>query len=168
MGMIVLGRIVAPYGVRGWVRIHPFGDDPASWGKMSQWWLGSDAEGDAWQSCEVENLRPQGAGWVAKLGGVDDRDAAERLDGRFIAAPREAMPGTREDEFYWADLVGLEVMNERGDSLGRVASLVESGAHTVLVVKAGETERLLPFVSQIVKRVDVAGGCIQVDWQADW
>jgi 16S rRNA processing protein RimM len=166
--MIVLGRIVAPYGVRGWMKIHPFGDDPGSWRKMTQWWLGADADGEAWQTCKVENLRAHGASWVVKLDGVDDRGAAERLDGWFFAAPREALPSTIEDEYYWADLVGLAVTNEQGESLGKVDSLVESGAHPVLVVKDGETERLLPFVDQVVRSVDVAGGCIHVQWEKDW
>jgi 16S rRNA processing protein RimM len=168
MGMIVLGRIVAPYGVRGWLKIHPFGDDPGSWRKMSQWWLAADADGDAWQTWKIESLRAHGAGWVAKLSGVDDRGAAERLDGWFIAAPREAMPETHGDEYYWADLIGLAVVNEQDESLGKVDSLVESGAHQVLVVKDGEAERLLPFVDHVVKSVDVAGGCVRVEWGKDW
>jgi 16S rRNA processing protein RimM len=166
--MIVLGRIVAPYGVRGWVRIHPFGDDPASWRRMSEWWLGADAEGDVWQPYKVESLRAHGAGWVAKLGAVDDRNAAESLDGRFIAAPREALPDTHADEYYWADLIGLAVVNEQNDRLGEVTSLFDSSAHSVLVVQDGETERLLPFVETVVKGVDVAGGCIRVAWGKDW
>jgi 16S rRNA processing protein RimM len=166
--VIVLGRIVVPYGVRGWVKIHPFGDDPDSWRKMSRWWLGADPDGDVWQEMEVRGLRAHGAGWVAKLEGVDDRAAAEQLDGWYIGAPREAMPGTGRNEYYWADLVGLAVTNEQGESLGKVDSLIETGAHQVLVVKHGETERLLPFVETVVKGVDVPNGCIRVEWGKDW
>lgn len=166
--MVVLGRIVAPYGVSGWVRIHPFGDDPSSWRKMAQWCIGVEPDGDAWQEVAVRGLRMQGAGWVAKLEGVDDRTAAERLDGWYIGAPRDTMPTTAKNEFYWGDLVGLEVKNEHGESLGKVDSLIETGAHQVLVVKDGTTERLLPFVETVVKNVDVAGGCIRVEWGKDW
>jgi 16S rRNA processing protein RimM len=166
--MVVLGRIVAPHGLRGWMKIHPFGDDPESWRQMSQWWLAADAESDIWQPFEVEGLRAQGAGWVAKLDGVDDRGAAERLDGWFVAAPRQALPETQQDEYYWADLVGLVVTNEQGEVLGKVDSLMEAGAHQVLVVKDGDTERLLPFVGQVVRSVDVPGACIRVEWGRDW
>ena len=166
--MIVLGRIVAPYGVRGWVRVHPFGDDPASWHKMPNWWLSPDVAGGSWQARAVAGLRTQGAGWVAKLEGVDDRGAAEQLDGWFVGAPKGELPSTAKDEFYWADLVGLAVTNEAGESLGRVTSLLETGAHDVLVVKDGEQERLLPFVEQVVTSVDVVGGCIRVLWGKDW
>jgi 16S rRNA processing protein RimM len=166
--MIVLGRVVAPYGVRGWVKVHPLGDDPDSWCRMPQWWFGPDAEGSIWQPYPLEAFRRHGASWIAKLGGIDDRGKAEGLDGLFVAALREELPRTEPDEYYWTDLIGLDVTNEQGESLGRVDSLIETGAHQVLVVKDGDTERLLPFVSQVVKQVDVGGGCIRVDWARDW
>jgi 16S rRNA processing protein RimM len=170
--MIVLGRVVAPYGLRGWVKVRPLGDDPEAWLGMPQWWLGADVESNVWQPYPVEQFRHHGAAWIAKLGGVDDRAAAERVDGHFVAAPRDALPRTERDEYYWADLIGLTVANEQGVVLGKVDSLIETGAHQVLVVKdlsSGEPrERLLPFVSQVVKSVDVGGGGIRVEWQADW
>jgi 16S rRNA processing protein RimM len=169
--MIVLGRIVAPFGVRGWLKVRPFGDAPETWRKMPQWWLCADAEAAeaAWQPYELEDFRSHGAHWVAKLAGVDDRDGAERLDGRFVAAPRMALPGTETGEYYWNDLIGLAVANEQGDPLGSVTALLETGAHPVLVVKGEEGgERLLPFVAEVVKDVDVPGGRIRVAWGMDW
>ncbi len=170
--MIVLGRIVAPYGVRGWVKVRPFGDDPESWGEMTQWWLsaataGGDA-GEDWRPVPLEAFRPHASGWIAKLAGVDDRDAAEQIDGCFVGAPRQDLPPTGHEEFYWADLIGLAVVTESEESLGKVSALVETGAHPVLVVQDGETERLLPFVEAVVKAVDVAGGRITVAWDPDW
>lgn len=164
----MLGRIVAPYGVRGWLKIKSFGDDPGAWQGMSHWWLGRDAEGEDWQAFKLEGLRPHGAVWVAKLVGIDDRSAAERLDGRFVGAPRDELPANERGEYYWADLIGLAVTNEQGESLGKIDSLMETGAHQVLVVKDGEMQRLLPFVAQVVKDVDVAGGRVLVAWQEDW
>lgn len=166
--MIVLGRVVAPYGVRGWVKIRPFGDDPDGWRDMPRWWLSPDAEGSDWQPVELAAFRRHGAIWVAKLQGVDDRDGAERIDGQFVGAPRDALPGTARNEYYWNDLLGLAVVNGEGEALGKVDSLLETGAHPVLVVKDGETQRLLPFVDQVVKEVDVVGGCIRVAWGLDW
>ena len=166
--MIVLGRVVAPYGVRGWLKIKPFADDPQGWGSMSRIWLGVDAEGDRWQAFDLETLRAHGASWVAKLAGIDDRAAAEVLDGQFVGAPRGQLPSNEGDEYYWADLVGLDVVNEQGEPLGKVDSLLETGAHQVLVVKNGEAERLLPFVEQVVRSIDLAGNRILVAWQLDW
>ena len=168
--MIVLGRIVAPHGVKGWVKVHPFGDDPTAWEKMPHWWLGADPEGSDWQAYQLEGLRFQGKSLVAKLSGVDDRNGAEAIDGRYLAAPREALPATGEKEYYWADLVGLDVVNEQGEPLGKVATLLATGGNDVLVVRDGEgeqmRERLLPFVAAVVK--DVADGRVLVAWGKDW
>ncbi len=170
--MVVLGRIVAPYGVHGWVKVHPLGDDPEAWCSMREWWLGSDSEGKVWQPYSLEAFRRHGASWIAKLDGVSDRNGAESLDGQFVAAPREALPHVKSGEYYWTDLIGLAVMNEQGESLGKVDSLIETGAHQVLVVQDdgnGESrKRLLPFVSQVVKDVDIAAGLIRVEWGLDW
>jgi 16S rRNA processing protein RimM len=172
--MIVLGRLVVPYGVRGWFKLHPFADDPAAWCGLPQWWLAADPEhGDGkWQSYKLEQVREHGKGLIAKLVGVDDRTAAEALQGFYVGVPREALPATGDDEFYWDDLVGLEVLNEKGESLGRVSSMLSAAANDVLVVQDGEgeqkQERLLPFVGTVVLEVNVSAGVIRVAWERDW
>ncbi|MFP5402986.1 MAG: ribosome maturation factor RimM [Gammaproteobacteria bacterium] len=172
--MIVLGRIVAPFGVQGWVKIHPFGDDPASWRKMAHWWLCSDdsAPDAQWKQFTLKACRPHGKSLVAALAEVPDRNAAEAVDGFYIAAPREALPQPESDEFYWADLVGLDVVNEAGEALGTVSGLLSTGAHDVLQVQDGEgkeaVERLIPFVAAYVLDVDLPARRIRVSWQKDW
>ena len=166
--MVVLGRIVVPYGIAGWVKIHAFGDDPAAWRKMSCWWLASSPEADDWTAKKLEGLRFHGKSLIAKFAGIDDRTAAEGLDGSYIGAPRKDLPQNAENEFYWGDLVGLEVVNEAGETLGKVTSLIEAGAHQVLVVQDGTREHLLPFVAGVVKEVSVAAGSIRVAWGKDW
>ncbi|HQR03704.1 MAG: ribosome maturation factor RimM [Proteobacteria bacterium] len=166
--MIVLGRIVAPYGVAGWVHIHPFGDDPAAWKNMPAWWLAPEAESASWQVRALAGFKAHGDGWVARFDGVNDRSGAEALKGFYLGAPREALPEAGNGEYYWADLVGLAMVNLEGEALGTVVSLIETGANDVLVVQEGETERLLPFVDAVVKEVDVPGGTIRVDWARDW
>ena len=172
--MIVLGRIVAPFGIQGWVKIHPFGDDPASWRKLPHWWLSRDdnAPDAQWKQYTLTACRPHGKGLVAALAEVPDRNAAEAIDGFFIAAPREALPQPEENEYYWGDLVGLEVINEAAETLGTVRGLLSTGAHDVLQVQDGEgkcaVERLSPFVAAFVLDVDLAARRIQVSWQKDW
>ncbi|MBL8479653.1 MAG: 16S rRNA processing protein RimM [Sterolibacteriaceae bacterium] len=168
--MIVLGRIVAPFGVQGWLRVHPFGDDPEAWRKMRQWWLSADADAPAecWTPRVVEAVKLHGDGVVAKLSGIDDRDASEALGSCYFGASREDLPAPAQDEYYWADLIGLDVVNLRDQPLGRVRSLIETGANEVLVVTDGERERLLPFVEQVIKKVDIAGKMVRVDWDSDW
>ncbi|MFT3734406.1 MAG: ribosome maturation factor RimM [Rhodocyclaceae bacterium] len=173
--MIVLGRIVAPHGVRGAVKIHPFGDDPLNWRSMRYWWLGSNPEStqDAdWKVYRLESLREQGSSLVASFEDVADRNAAESLDGLFIAAPREDLPRPGLDEYYWGDLIGLSVINAQAQLLGTVSKLLETGAHDVLQVELGEgkdrVERLIPFVAAFIKDVDLRSREIRVEWEADW
>jgi len=168
--MIVLGRLTAPYGVRGWFRLHPFGDDPATWRSMPQWWLSPDdkAKDESWVVRPLRGLRAHGRGWLVAFEDCDDRTAAEALVGQYVGAPRAALPDAGQDQYYWADLVGMAVINRQGQSLGMVASLIETGANTVLVVREGERERLLPFVSSVIDAVDVAAGVVRADWQSDW
>ncbi|SMB26359.1 16S rRNA processing protein [Sterolibacterium denitrificans] len=169
--MVVLGRVNEAYGLRGWVRVHFFSDDAEAFGAMPQWWFGTPADGGKahWQAHELSALKPHGKGYVAKFSRMDDRTAAEAIEGCFIAAPRAALPGTAKGEYYWVDLLGLDVVNAEGARLGRVVDLMRSGAHEVLCVRdeAGQ-ERLLPFVAAVVKDVDSALREIRVDWGVDW
>lgn len=137
---------------------------------MPQWWLSPDdnAEPSAWQAYKLAGCRAHGKGWIAAFDGVTDRTAAEALTRQFIAAPREAMPDTAADEYYWGDLIGLRVENEAGEALGKVTSLLSAGAHDVIQVADGDDEHLIPFVAAYVLDVDVAAGRIRVVWQKDW
>lgn len=165
--MVVLGRLVDPYGVRGWVRLHPFGDDPLDWKSMPVWWVAK--EGQPWVEMKLKGLKVHGDGLVAAFDGVDDRSAAEALKGAYVAVPKEALPATAEDEYYWADLVGLKVVNTADEMLGEVAGLIETGANDVLrVVGEDGGERLLPFVAAVVLKVEKDAGVIRVDWGLDW
>src|SRR5574337_159775 len=168
--MIVLGRIVAPFGIQGWVKVHPFGDDPLAWRKMPQWWISPDDSEDAahWRPLTLKGCRMQGKAFVAAFSEVADRTAAEALEGLYVGAPREALPETAVDEYYWADLVGLRVENRAGADLGTVSGLLSTGVDDVLQVVDGEAERLIPFVAAYVDGVDLEAKLIRVDWQKDW
>jgi len=164
--MVVLGKITGPYGVCGWVNIHPFADDPAAWSQMPCWWLAKEGE-ENWQETRLKACRPHGDGLICQFEGMTDRTAAETLKGLLVGAPREALPATGENEYYWADLIGLNAINTTGESLGRVEGLIETGANTVLrLVSENGTERLLPFVGRVVLAVEKE--CIRVDWRSDW
>jgi 16S rRNA processing protein RimM len=164
--IVVLGRLADPYGIRGWIRLYAFGDDPLAWREIGAWQIGP--EGGPWREIGLKGLKLHGDGLVVSLDGVDDRGAAEKLKGMLLGAPRAALPETGDDEFYWADLIGLGVVNAAGERLGEVAGLIETGANDVLRVVDGETERLLPFVSAVVLAVDREAGLIRVEWGSDW
>lgn len=168
--MIVLGRVVAPFGVQGWLRVHAFGDDPLAWGSMPTVWISvdDDADDDKWQVRALEKVKVHGDSLIVKFKDVSDRDAAERFAPCFIGAPRDALPKAATDEYYWSDLVGLQVLNLNDINLGSVDALLESAANDVLVVKSEDRERLLPFVGHVVTSVDLEKKVIRVDWDADW
>jgi len=105
---------------------------------------------------------------IAKLQGIADRTAAEQYKGLLVAVPREQLPPTEADEYYWSDLVGLAVESQSGDKLGVVDSLLATGANDVLVVKGGQGELLIPFIASVVLEVDMASQRIRVNWEADY
>jgi len=165
-----MGRISAPFGIKGWVKIQPFTETADGLKRYPKWWLNGAA---GWQEYTVEQTQPQRAGLAAKLAGCDDRDVAASFKGRVVAVPRDAFPRQQEGEFYWSDLIGLRVRNCEGLDFGTVEAMLETGANDVLVVRLGDgderaTERLIPFIAEVVKKVDLAAGVIEVDWGADY
>jgi 16S rRNA processing protein RimM len=162
---VLLGRIVGVHGLKGWVKVHSWTRPPEGIFDYSRWLL---KRGSDWQPLELEDARRQGKRLIAKLAGVDDRDAAQALMQAEVAVLRSDLPPLDQDEYYWSDLIGLEVVTVNGVNLGRVDHLLETGANDVLVVK-GERERLIPFVADtVVDAVDLDGGVIRVDWDPDF
>jgi 16S rRNA processing protein RimM len=168
--IVVLGKIVGAYGLRGEVRVHPFADDAQSWGAMPCWWLGGEHDApEAWRRLRLIRCREQSGVLIATLEGVAGRDASESLRGMLVGAPREQLPATENGEYYWDDLLGLAVVNGRGQSLGRVAGLIATAANDVLrIVDEDGKERLIPFVDAVIGEVDVSGRRILADWDLDW
>ena len=159
-----MGRILAPFGVKGWVKVQPNTADIRNLLAYRNWWVGQ--EGD-WREIAVAEAKVQGSTVVAKLAGCGDREAAAMLRGKAVAVPRSALPEAKSGEFYWADLIGLAVVNEEAHELGRVVGMLETGANDVLVVQ-GERERLIPFIATVVREVDLPSGIVRVDWAADY
>lgn len=164
----MLGKIAEPYGVRGWVKIYPHADDPLDWVKVPVWWIGRDGL-ENWRTYKVIQCKQHGSALVAQLEGVADRTAAEALKGLLVGAPKENLPALAPDEYYWADLIDLQVVNLEGNALGKVAGLIETGANDVLrVVDPVGVERLIPYVDAVVKAVDIGAGQLLVEWGLDW
>ena len=132
------------------------------------WWLGHDG---AWREMRVAAAKVHGNTLVAQLAGIDEREAAVALKGLEVAVPRAQLPGAAEGEFYWADLIGLRVVNRDAHEFGRVVRVMQTGANDVLVVAGGneiERETLIPFIAGAIRQVDLAAGVISVDWGRDY
>lgn len=171
--IVVLGKIVGPYGLRGAVKVHPFADDAPGWAKLPVWWVGKEGLApELWQPTPVRTCKVHGELLIAELECLPDRNASETAHGMLVGAPRAALPAAAEGEYYWADLIGLEVVNTHDESLGTVLGLIATSANDVLRVGYGEgeqaRERLLPFVAAVVLDVDLAARRVRVEWEADW
>ena len=159
--MVVMGRVSAPHGLKGWIKIQPFTQETEGLLGYPEWWLGAEGE---WQQHRIVDSAVHGSMVVARLEGFDDRDSAAKLKGRNVAVPRTAMPENREGEFYWNDLLGMEVSHKNATRLGLVAKILETGANTVLVVQ-GEKEFLVPFIQDVIVSVDLKTRLVIVDWE---
>lgn len=167
---VLMGRVGAPYGVKGWLWIHSDTRPIDNIFDYAEWQIGT---GDNWQTFNVLEGRPQGKSLIARLANeegqvIADRNQAAELTNAVVAVWRNEMPQLPDGEYYWTDLIGLEVLTESGQGLGKVETLMETGANNVLVVR-GERERLIPFVpGQVVKNVDLQKTVITVDWDPEF
>jgi 16S rRNA processing protein RimM len=163
-----MGRVVGPWGVRGWIKVAPYGDRPEGLASQRAWWLKDD--GGGWARREVGEARVHSGTVVASLAGIATPEDAKRWKGRDVAVPRDALPKAKRGEMYVADLVGMDVVTSSGTALGTVVAVEDFGAHPVMRVAAGgaAAERLVPFVEPIVRAVDLDAGRIEVEWEPEY
>lgn len=170
---VVLGRVIGAFGVQGWVRIKPFTESFNGLMEQPVWTLRRESQERTVEFTVVE-LKVHVGSLLAKLQGIDDRTAAEGLRGADVTVARDELPPADDGEYYWNDLIGLAVHNSRGVDLGRITGLIAAPAHDVLRVQAARIEgaeareQLIPFVEPILQSVDVKGGSVIVDWEADY
>ncbi|OQX32048.1 MAG: ribosome maturation factor RimM [Candidatus Sedimenticola endophacoides] len=161
---VILGRVTGLFGVRGWVKVFSDTAPRTNIFTYPAWYL---RRGEEWRPYRLVQGKPQGKGLVASLEGVDERDRAAELIGAEIAIPRERLPETGEDEYYWTDLEGLRVETLEGRDLGRIDHLFETGANDVMVVE-GERQRLIPFIPDVIVEVSLARRRMVVDWDPEF
>jgi 16S rRNA processing protein RimM len=173
---IEVGRILDAWGVKGWIKVLPHSADPQALFSSRRWFLQPTERGLATFTgtvlLRVREAKEHSDSVVARADGLEDRGTAELLRGARIFVPRSSFPTADKDEYYWVDLLGLDVVNREGVRLGQVKDLMSTGPQTVLVLEYeqdGKTqERLLPFVAAYVDGVDLQARRIDVDWQADY
>jgi 16S rRNA processing protein RimM len=164
--LVIMGRIVAPYGVFGWLKVLPDTEMLDGLLDYKTWWLGKD---DNWRELVVESAKIHNDVLVVKLQGLDDRDAAFACKGKQIAVPRALLPKLEGDEYYWSDLIGLAVKNQQNVDFGKITDVFATGANDVIAVKSDkEHERLIPFTPQVILEVDIAAKTMLVDWDAEF
>lgn len=173
---VEVGRIADAWGIKGWVKILPYSASPEALFSSKRWFLLPSERGPkAFEGCvrvAVRQAKDHSDSVVAQMDGVPDRNAAEMLRGARVFVARSSFPSTATDEYYWVDLIGLDVVNRENFPLGRVRELMSTGPQTVLVIDFEQDgkpqERLIPFVAAFVDQVDLQARKILVDWQPDY
>jgi 16S rRNA processing protein RimM len=173
---IEVGRILDAWGIKGWFKVLPHSASPEALFSSKRWYLQPSERGaksfTGTVLLRIREAREHSDSVVAQAQEIEDRDTAEALRGARIFVPRSSFPTAADDEYYWVDLIGLEVVNREGEGLGRVKELLSTGPQTVLVLEytadGKPAERMIPFVAAYVDAVDLPGKRITVDWQADY
>lgn len=173
---VEVGRIADAWGVKGWFKVLAHNTDPQTLLASRRWYLQPSEKGARTFSgtalLPIRQARMHSDAVVAWAQGIDDRNGAELLRGARIFVPRAEFPQAKDDEYYWVDLIGLEVVNREGVALGQVRDLMSTGPQTVLVLAYAHDgkplERMIPFVSAFVDKVELPERRITVDWQPDY
>lgn len=173
---VEVGRVLDAWGIKGWIKILPYSASPEALFSSRRWYLLPPDRGsrpfEGIMQVRVSQSKEHGDSVVALLQDLPDRNAAEALKGCRIFVPRSSFPTPADDEYYWVDLLGLEVFNREGVALGQVQDLLSTGPQTVLVLHEPGTdkpvERMIPFVSAFIDEVDLKARRITVDWQPDY
>lgn len=173
---IEVGRILDAWGIKGWFKVLPYSASPEALFSSKRWFLLPSEKGAKTftgpAKLSIKEAKDHSDSVVASAHEVADRDAAEALRGARIFVARSSFPTPDKDEYYWIDLIGLDVVNREGVALGTVSELMSTGPQTVLVVayeqEGKPAERMIPFVSAYVDAVDLPTRRITVDWQPDY
>lgn len=158
---VIIGKIGATYGIKGWLKITTFTQVADSVLDYTPWYL---QENNTWRPMEVQDGRRHGKTIIAKLKGYDTPEAARLLTGRNIAVQRSQLAVLKQHEYYWSDLIGLNVVNQDGVDFGKIAYIMETGTNDVLVVK-GEKEHGIPYLpGDVIINVDLENKVVHVNW----
>ena len=172
--LIQVGHITGAYGLRGGIRVSPYSMDADALLSVKTWWL----DKPSLRPVQVRNAKSHSGDVTATLVDVTDRETAEALKGATVQVSRADFPELPEDEYYWTDLIGLDTVNLQGEALGKVTDMMHNGAQSILRITpvsdpnaapdAKAPERLVPFVDQYVKTVDLQARLITLDWGLDY
>ena len=163
--IVLVGQVSALFGIKGWVKIFSYTQPRDNILQYNPWLINT---GHDWVEIKLEEGRQQGKGVIAHLDGYDEPAKSSQLIGCDIGLRHEQLPELNEDEYYWNDLIGLQVINQDKVDLGVVKRMIETGSNDVLIVQ-GDRERLIPYIKeQVIKYIDLDEKLIQVDWDPDF
>jgi 16S rRNA processing protein RimM len=159
---LVVGKIGSTYGVQGWLKVFSFTEVIADILDYDPWYL---EEGNAWKAIQIKSGREHGKCVVAQFAGYHSPEQARLLTGKKIAVKRSQLASLENDEYYWADLVGLTVIDQHDETLGKVLYLIETGANDVVVIENKGKEHAIPYLpGKVITRIDLTNKTMHVDW----
>ena len=163
---IYLGRITGVHGIKGWLKIQSFSSPPENILNYPIWIINHQGEEDFYS---IERGRKHHNKIIVKLEKIDDRTTAESLINSKILILRSDLPKLSNENYYWSDLVGLSVLSSEEEVIGKIESLIATGANDVMVINTSKDERVLvPFVMhEIIKEVNVELNYIKIDWSIE-
>lgn len=160
--LIQVGHIIGVYGIKGWLKIESFTRPPENIFSYRPWYIKKDKD---WQELNLLEGKNHGKGLIVALENIIDRDVARELIGLDISILRSQLPELNPGEYYWNDLLGMDVIDQHDSVLGQLQQIIETGANDVLVVE-GESRHLIPLIWGLyVLEVDQDKGTIRVDWE---
>ena len=160
MELIEIGRIVRSQGLKGQVKVLSYLESPEVLHGLSGLFVGRSVQEAL--LFPLVDVRAGRDSFILQLGGVADRDAAERLRGSSVWMPSEGMQKLPEGEYYWREIIGLQVMTEENEILGRIEAVFPTGGNDVYVCRGGGREILLPAIGDVVRKIDTDRGVMVV------
>jgi 16S rRNA processing protein RimM len=157
---LLIGRIVGAHGTGGVCKIASYAESLAVFEPGGRLFVG--ITGNPLQTLEVLWVKPHAKGALMAFGGVTDRGAAETLRGAALYVEKSQLPDLEDENYYWFELIGMEVYTPDGDYLGRLESILPTGSNDVYVVRDADRETLVPALASVVKSVDTAAARMEV------
>lgn len=162
---VVIGRFGRPHGIKGFISVHSFTQPRENLLTYTDWHAFINKQ---WQPIKALAIEVQNKGIIAKIEGYPERESVMRLTNVDIAVLQNKLPKLAEGDYYWHELIGMTVVNTKGESFGEVVELLATGSNDVLVVQ-GEKKHLIPYLmGQFILDINPAQKLITVDWDLDF
>jgi len=164
--LVLVGRFGAPHGIRGWVKVYSFTEDPEDIFSYARWNVSYGNKKDL-VATEVIEYKSHHPAFVVKLATIEDRDEVAKLTNGDIYITREELPNLDDDQHYWHDLIGMQVSNQNSQVLGVLLDFMNTGANDIMVIQTPDNKKILiPYVLDMyIQKVDVAARMIIVHWE---
>jgi 16S rRNA processing protein RimM len=154
--LIPVGKIIGPHGIKGQMKLHSYSGNFNS--LIAARYVTLKSPTSTLQEYTINCFKANSGKFIIGFTGIDDINLVQSFVGNEVCLRRSQLPGLEEDEYYWSDLIGLQVFIDDGDLLGTIVDIFETGSSDVYVVKREGREYLIPAIADVIKTIDPAGG----------